>query len=147
MIKKIIRKILNIPSTSMSFRESMDLLELPVVTFYQGDTKINLLLDTGSNDCIIDSNFLKNIEYKNLNIEANLYGMEGKENKVGVCIINLTYKDNNYEHSFLIQDMEAPFSAIKKECGVTINGILGSKFFNKFKYVLDFNELIAYSKL
>ena len=45
-----------------------------------------------------------------------------------------------------MQDMTAAFGSIKKETGVTIHGILGAKFFNEFKYVLDFKELIAYSK-
>ena len=54
MIKKIIHKFLNIHPDAMSFQNSMDLAELPVVTFRQGDKKINFLLDTGSNNCIID---------------------------------------------------------------------------------------------
>ena len=36
-------------SSEISFREAMDLAELPVITFYNGDKKINFLLDTGSN--------------------------------------------------------------------------------------------------
>ena len=40
---------------NMSFKEAMDLVELPVVTFYNGDKKLNFLLDTGSNMCVINS--------------------------------------------------------------------------------------------
>ena len=35
-------------NSEISFREAMDLAELPVITFYNGDRKINFLLDTGS---------------------------------------------------------------------------------------------------
>lgn len=146
MIKKIIHKFLNIHPNAMSFQNSMDLAELPVVTFRQGDKKINFLLDTGSNNCVIDSNILKNIDHKMLNIETNILGIEGNAQKTGVCTIKMTYKDKEYEYPYVIQDMSAAFDSIKKETGVTVNGMLGSKFFNEFKYVLDFDELIAYSK-
>lgn len=146
MIKKIIRKFLNIHPHAMSFQSSMDLAELPVVTFRQGDKKINFLLDTGSNNCIIDSNILKNIDHKMLDVETNILGLEGNAQKTGVCTIKMTYKDKEYEYPYVIQDMSAAFDSIKKETGVTVNGMLGSKFFNEFKYVLDFDELIAYSK-
>lgn len=146
MIKKIIRKFLNIHPDAMSFQNSMDLAELPVVTFRQGDKKINFLLDTGSNNCIIDSNILKNIDHKMLDVETNILGLEGNAQKTGVCTIKMTYKDKEYEYPYVIQDMSAAFDSIKKETGVTVNGMLGSKFFNEFKYVLDFDELIAYSK-
>ena len=146
MIKKIIHKFLNIHSDAMSFQNSMDLAELPVITFRQGDKKINFLLDTGSNNCIIDSNILKNIDHKMLDVETNILGLEGNAQKTGVCTIKMTYKDKEYEYPYVIQDMSAAFDSIKKETGVTVNGMLGSKFFNEFKYVLDFDELIAYSK-
>lgn len=146
MIKKFINKIFNIHPNAMSFQNSMDLAELPVVTFYQGEKKINFLLDTGSNNCIIDSNFLEGINHKVLEGETKLYGLEGKATKTGICVIKMSYKDKDYEYPYVMQDMKAPFDAIKKETGVTIHGILGAKFFNKFKYVLDFKELIAYSK-
>ena len=146
MIKKIIYKFLNIHSDAISFQNSMDLAELPVVTFRQGDKKINFLLDTGSNNCIIDSNILKNINHKMLDVETNILGLEGNAQKTGVCTIKMTYKDKEYEYPYVIQDMSAAFDSIKKETGVTVNGMLGSKFFNEFKYVLDFDELIAYSK-
>ena len=146
MIKKIIHKFLNIHPDAMSFQNSMDRAELPVVTFRQGDKKINFLLDTGSNNCVIDSNILKSIDHKMLDVETNILGLEGNAQKTGVCTIKMSYKDKEYEYPYVIQDMSAAFDSIKKETGVTVNGMLGSKFFNEFKYVLDFDELIAYSK-
>lgn len=146
MIKKIINKVFGINSHAMSFKESLDLAELPVVTFYQGKQKINFLLDTGSNNCIIDSNFLNSIKHEMLNVKTNLYGLEGNKQESLMCIIKMSYKDREYEYPYIVQDMSAAFGAIKKETGVTINGLLGSKFFNEFKYILDFKELIAYNK-
>lgn len=146
LIKKVLEKYLLKGVDIMSFKESVDLVELPVVTFYQGNKKLNFLLDTGSNNCIIDKNIVDTIEHEILNMTSNLFGMEGNKQRVNVCRIKMFYKENEYEYEYLIQDMKAAFDAIKQETGVTLHGILGSKFFNKFRYVLDFAELIAYSK-
>lgn len=147
MIKKLIQKVFNTQKHNiMSFQNSIDLAELPIVTFYQGKKKINFLLDTGSNNCVIDSTFLKTIEYKMLNVKTSIYGLEGNSQISNLCTIKMSYKNKDYEYVYVVQDMSAAFDSIKKETGVTVNGMLGSKFFNEFKYVLDFDELIAYSK-
>ena len=146
MIKKILHKFLGTHPNAMFFQNSMDLAELPVVTFHQGDKKINFLLDTGSNNCVIDSNYLSNIQHTMLGSHTHISGLEGNPQKAGICTIKMSYKGKDYEYPYVVQDMSVAFSSIKKETGVTIHGMLGSKFFNEFKYVLDFDELIAYSK-
>lgn len=146
MIKNLIHKILGIRHNEMSFQNSMDLAELPVVTFHQGDKKVNLLLDTGSNNCIIDSGFLNSLNHTPLNGSTQISGLEGNVQTSSLCLIKMSYKDTDYEYPYVIQDMSAVFGSIKKETGVSIHGILGSKFFNEYKYVLDFDELIAYTK-
>ena len=135
----------NRKKVKMSFRESMNLTELPVVTFYNGTNKLNFLLDTGSNLCVINSNSLKPLTYTKLNETGHIHGMEG--NIVGVEYISMdfTYNDKLYTSTFQVVDMQDAFDIVKQESGVTIHGILGSKFFEEYKYVLDFKELIAYS--
>lgn len=146
MLKKFINKIFNIHPDAMSFQNSIDLAELPVVTFYQGNKRINLLLDTGSNNCIIDKKFLKSIKHEMLKYSTNIFGLEGNSQESEMCTIRMSYKGKEYEYPYVVQDMSTAFNSIKKETGVTIHGMLGSKFFNEFKYILDFDELIAYSK-
>lgn len=147
MFKKIINKILGKPKDTMSFMESMNLVDLPVVTFFQGNNKFNFLLDTGSSNSIINKAILPNLNYKVTKENAStLMGMDGIKHDVDTCEITVFYKEREYTSEYLIQDMTSPFETIKQASGVTVHGIIGSKFFNKFKYILDFNELIAYSK-
>lgn len=145
MIKKIFNKIFK-QKNGMSFRQGFDLTELPIVTLYQGGKRYNFLLDTGSNDSIIDSNILKQMEYKETDGQSDLFGLGGSTTRVSICNITLSYKDKEYNYDYLVHDMSAPFDRIKQSSGVILHGIIGSKFFNQFKYVLDFDELIAYSK-
>lgn len=146
MIKEFINKILGKHNNVMSFKAGFDLTDMPVITLYQGDKKFNFLLDTGSTDSIIDSNILKEIDYKVKNEVSNLFGMEGQTKQVKSCEITLYFGNKGYTYDYLINDMSQAFGQIKDSTGVNLHGIIGSKFFNKFRYVLDFAELIAYSK-
>ncbi len=146
MIKELINKLFKKPDNSVSFKSGMDLTGLPVVTLYQGEKKLNFLLDTGSSDSIIDTNILDSIDYTKSDYHNTLMGMEGEQKVVPLCLITLTYNNKDYEFAYLQNDMKKVFGHIKKASGVTLHGILGSNFFNQFKYILDFNELIAYSK-
>lgn len=147
MLKKLFNKIFDIHPKAISFRESMDLTGLPMVTFYQGDRKYNFLFDTGSNDNIIDASVLDEVDYEKVDYEGTLSGLDGKVHKVDKCNITFSYKDEVYPFDYLIKDMRAPFDLMKNDYGVNLHGVIGSRFFNKFKYVLDFDALIAYTKM
>ena len=147
MFKKIISKIFGEPKDTMSFMESMNLVGLPVVTFFQGNNRFNFLLDTGSNRSIIDKGTLPKIKHGEITqTDSSLTGVGGTYDNMSICPITFYYKDREYHYdNYLIQDLSNPFGSIKESSGVVLHGIIGSEFFNKFKYVLDFNKLIAYS--
>lgn len=130
----------------MSFREAMDLVELPIVIFYINGNKLNFLLDTGANASIIDKASFKGLPHTKTDCVRPITGMEGNPIEAPVVEMTLTYKDSIYKEEFQVVDMSGAFGAIKQESGVTLNGILGNAFFVRYKYVLDFKELIAYSK-
>lgn len=145
-LDKELDKELISPSNIISFRAGYDLTQLPIVTLYQGKNVLNFLLDTGSNDSIIDSNVLKDIEHTMSDEKSSLYGLEGNAQEVGKCSITLSYQGLDYPYEYIVCDMTGPFTKIKAESGVILHGLIGSKFFNTYKYVLDFESLIAYSK-
>ena len=146
-----IKKLLNIFKRKdnkdvISFGPGFALTELPIISLYQGENHFNFLLDTGSNDSIIDSNILNKLEYDMSDKQNSLFGMEGNKEIVSICNITLSYNGVDFPYEYNIRDMSAAFGSIKTESGVTLHGIIGSKFFNKYKYVLDFDSLIAYAK-
>lgn len=132
---------------NMSFKEAMDLVELPVVTFLNGDKKLNFLLDTGSNISQINSSVLPFLDYKKVE-EKNMdvIGIEGNKVNTEFCEMTITYKGQEFVNKFCIHDLDDAFAIVREESGVQIHGILGSLFFQKYKYVFDFASLIAYTK-
>ena len=133
-------------NSKISFKEAMDLTELPVVTFYNGDKKLNFLLDTGSNASHINSSIINLLDHTKTNQKTDIIGMEGNKVSNDICKMTIYYRNQKFEEDFIISDLNDAFDVIKKEDGVQIHGILGSKFFEKYKYILDFKELTAYIK-
>lgn len=130
----------------MSFRETMDLVGLPIVTFRNNNKKFNFLLDTGASTSVINKSVLPNIKYIDTKMGGTVFGMEGNQVEAPLVYIELTYKERQYNDTFQCVDMTTAFDSVKQEYGVTIHGILSSQFFEKYKYILNFKDLIAYSK-
>ena len=62
------------------------------------------------------------------------------------CWLTVSYRNQKFHEEFSAADLNKAFNAVKQETGVQIHGILGSRFFEKYQYVLDFKELAAYIK-
>lgn len=130
----------------MSFRESLALSDLPVITFFQNGVKLNFLFDTGANISIINKSMLGSLAYKETNRISKISGIGGGLSDIPIVDIEFEYKNNTFVDGFQVVDMSNTFSAIKKSTGVTVHGMIGNAFMQRYKYILDFDEMIAYSK-
>ena len=130
--------------TKISFKEGLDLTELPIVTFRQGNNKLHFMLDTGSNISYINIDALKDLEVEDLNASSATFGVEGTDIETKHYNIKIGYRDQEFVEEFGALDLSKAFASIEAESGIKLHGILGNKFFEKYKYILDFRELIAY---
>lgn len=135
-----------IKSTALSFKSAMELTNLPVVTFYSGKKKLNMLLDTGSTDNIISKEHLESVYFTPTGEKRPIFGKDGIVTYDEIVNTTISYSGLKFDVSVLSTDMKDAFDIIKKESGVTIHGILGSDFFARYKYVLDFDKLMFYKK-
>ena len=150
LILKMIRDELKKGKTKISFKESLDLVELPVITFMNNNKKLNLLIDSGSDisylcsKVISELNLTSEEEKVELNIITGIKSVDSICNKVK---LNLSFKDNNFEEEFIIlPELDQQFDNIKKENGVNIDGVLGNSFLSKYKYIIDYKDLSVYMK-
>lgn len=131
---------------TISFKESLELTELPIITFYNGKTKLNFLLDTGSNVSYINNSIISKCNIISKEGYGTSMGIEGTKKETNLCKMNISHNNKEYSELFHIIDLNTPFAAIKKESGVQIHGILGNNFFKKYRYILDFDSLLFYYK-
>jgi hypothetical protein len=105
-----------------------------------------MLLDTGSTDNIISKEHLENAFVIQTGEKRPLFGKDGIITYDEVVNTTISYSGLKFDVDVLATDMKDAFDIIKKESGVTIHGILGSNFFTRYKYVLDFDKLMFYKK-
>lgn len=130
--------------SKISFKEGLDLTEIPIVTFNHKDVKLHFILDTGSNFSFIDSQALKYLDVEDLNISTNTIAAGNANIETRHYLIEIGYKDLKFKEDFGAVNLSSSFDKIEKESGIRIHGVLGTRFFNKYKYIIDFKELTAY---
>lgn len=129
---------------SISFREAIDLTDMPIVTFISKGNKINMLLDTGCTITSFNTTAKDLLDFKaDEQTEFTQMGLEGSRFKVEGGIAQIQYKEHNFIFRSTLTDLEAAFADIKKSTGIQLHGILGTEFFTKYQYVLDFEEFKA----
>lgn len=134
--------------SKFSFKEAMDLIDLPIITFQAGNNKLSFLLDTGADESHITSEAapLLNTVPFDANISDNITVAKNVSVSKGYNT-TLTYKGHNYDVTlYESKEMSGAFAQLKSMYGIQIHGILGTSFFQKYRYVLDFAELTAYQK-
>ena len=122
--------------------ESLNLVDLPIITFYYKDIKLNFLVDTGSNMSIINSTALKGEVLKTNKVFTSINGIGGSSKAISLEL-KIAYKDRVFETDFYSMNMDKAFSPIKEQNGVNVHGILGNDFFVKYKYIIDFEEYVV----
>ena len=131
----------------ISIKESMDLAQIPIVTFSEGDTKLNFLLDTGGSHSHISKSAAKLLLGTPVDTDYSYTTSTGSDSISQIVYSVLKYKDEEFKVSLLVNEgLDASFEEVKSSCGVMLHGILGSDFLREHKYILDFAELVAYHK-
>lgn len=139
-------KLIKIDSNQiMEFKSSMDLCDLPVITFYQGKNKYNFLIDTGSNVSYINKS--SNILVTKLDGEKDSFiGASGNSADCDLGNLNLYFRDKEYECTVRIADLDLAFNNVAKSTGVNLTGIIGNDFMQEYKYCIDFKEFVVYAR-
>lgn len=131
----------------VSFMEGLDLTGLPIVTFRNNGHKFNFVLDTGSCNSVINKSVLDRLDHVKSPHKAYLVGIDGiKRDGQEIIQAEIQYKDKSIHANFIVSDLDDIFKEIKAETGVQLHGLLGSTFFKENKYIINYDELVAYSK-
>lgn len=136
------------PKAAFSFKESNDLVGLPIITFYSNKHKLHFLFDTGADHSAFSVNHLNLIEHQLIDAQGTLTDAGGHTVNVQLAFLKLYYNNKTFENVFQLMDM----TPISKSVGLTVKGkeieiigIIGVDFLTKYQYILDFSKMIAYS--
>lgn len=132
---------------TISLKESMDLCNLPVVTLMNNGNKFNFVFDTGATENHVSESAMKNMEGISSDRQIQVQGFTGSAESNGGKIVDLIYKDMVFTTEIFVSPaLDNTFAEIKSNLGVQLHGIIGNAFLREHGYVLDFFDLVAYSK-
>ena len=130
---------------SFSFSKGFTSPNIPIATFYQGDKELNFIIDTGSDDNVINRDALEDIKHDMIDHNGTLAGVGGVY-QVEACTITFQHDGEDFAAKFLVSDhLKEAFDNIRKAHAIQLHGMLGSKFLMQNNIVLDFNNLMAYN--
>lgn len=128
------------------FKESIDLTKLPVVSFKSGTQTLHLLIDTGCSTSIFDESFMCDVPEEFFKkVDIPITSATGQTVASKIISLKLSYKDRDYIAEFIVCPMREQFDTAF-EGKITVHGILGTDFFQKYGYDIDFEELKIYAK-
>lgn len=138
----------NKSGNKISFKETFDLLNAPIITFIYNGKKLHFLLDTGSSLSHIRPEVVDELGLKREESDAaGSVAANGMVNFDGKCSVPLEYKDEKYTADLMItRELGESLDILKRDFNLEVHGVLGCNFFNKYNYVVDFKEAVAYSK-
>lgn len=131
----------------MSFKESMNAAELPVITFKYKNKSLNFMLDSGSNASYIDAKVLKslNVKTKKTNPTSIISGGSSVEVSSEI-VLPIEALGIVFYPTLTVMNLSEQFALIKDMSQIEIHGILGNEMLGDNNFVLDFKDCIAYLK-
>lgn len=140
LLALIINGIEDYKTHNISFNESLELTNMPIVSFKHGKRKINFLVDTGSDFSYIDESIVKHLKIKDRdNSGNNILTANGYMQTSGNITIDLSHDGNIVEGEFTVGNIkDAMDSAFAPR--IIVRGILGSIFLKRYRYIIDYNN-------
>ena len=140
-------KVIHKTKEGFSFKSAFKLTGLPVLLFEQDNTVLKFILDTGSSVCVLDESSISKLkDFKYLDKQDNLVDVNGGKVTRKYGIFKFKCENIEFENEFLVSDLTNIRESVKEDSGISIDGIVGSDFFSKYQYIIDFDKYLAYSK-
>ena len=132
---------------AISFSKGFISPQVPIATFYQNGKELNFIIDTGSDDNVIAREALDGLKYEKVEMPGKTLSGVGGVFNVEVCNIEFESEDDKFTDTFIIADhLKDAFDNIRRCHAIPLHGMIGSKFLNEHRLVLDFTNYIAYTK-
>lgn len=138
-------KLFTKSKNAISFEEAVRLTKLPIIPITINGCELNMLLDTGSSCSHLNSKLVKKLNLDLTKaVSGDCFGIEGSVQNHDVIPIDFTCKNHTCKEYFWISDLSKAFQLVKQDSGVTIHGILGSDFFYRNSYIIDYDSKTFY---
>ena len=127
------------------FKESYKRTDLPVVSLKINGKYEWFLVDSGASCNLIKQSYFDTIKDKP-ELVTNKDGIYTGSDQIKseYCSFDLSYKTTKFKGEIFNIAQLNVFDINKSKYGMDIVGIVGSPFFNKYNWTIDFNDLVIW---
>ena len=124
----------------ISFQKIYTKTKLPIIDVELNNTIHYFVIDTGANTNVLNSSIAATLPLEYTSSNEKVLGLNGSQHSSNET--NLTFFINTHEYTdtFSIIDIDAVLERIKHESGITVTGLLGTPFLNKYHAVLHLSH-------
>lgn len=134
-------------------KEGFDKLKAPLIKMKIKNKYKYFLVDSGATHNILSKEAFKSISKKDDEVKIvdniAILGVNGGDTNKAVPVIEETIsvgRDKFVENFLVSEDWETTRKYISDNCGVEVIGLLGSEFFQKARWLIDFDNLVIWVK-
>lgn len=153
-IKKVIdrdyifhMKFVKVKGDKLEFKRDFDNHKIPIIKLVFNDIKYNFLVDTGANINLINSSVFDTISEGKIEVKKNGFiQTASKQENTNKAIIDFKYINKHFTEEFVLMDLDTTFASVLKTDGIQLHGVLGSDFFFKHRWSVDFDNMVIWTK-
>lgn len=140
---KVVRK----KGERLEFRNDYHNHKLPVIKLNFNGEKYNFLIDTGADINILNKPVFDVISNGNIEVASNgLITTAGSDVVSEKAVVSFKYGNKNFTEEFVLMDVTSSFQSIFNDKNMQLHGVLGSEFFKKHKWSVDFDNMVIWTK-
>ena len=129
---------------SFSFKDTIGEVGLPIVSFEHNGKLFDFIIDSGASYSTICPEYLNDFYYVPLEGNGAIFGIEG--NVQDTSLVGIILFSSKYEFVQTFQVTPIPgINTMNEFYNKNVVGILGSDFLLKYKFLIDYNDLTAYT--
>ena len=98
------------------------------------------VIDTGANTNVLNESMAKTLPLTYTSSNEKILGLNGSKHSTEEVYLTMNINSHEYSDYFSILDIDPVLSRIKFESGITVSGLLGTPFLNKYHAVLHLSN-------
>lgn len=139
-------KFMKLRGNKIQFKKDYKRHSLPIVRLNFYGKTLNFLIDTGADVNVMNIKALMELPVSIPMKPAGNVTTGGGEVNAFNASMKFSYEKDFFDEEFSLLDMDAPFANVFNDNGIMLHGVLGSKFFNKYRWVIDFENMVIWTK-
>jgi len=132
-----------IKKLSINIKECLEKSGFPLIPITSNNKSMYFLADTGCDVSTLDSKYLDQLDVELLDEKGKMFGIEGNAAEVGYCKFKFAYKEYPMTGKFQTQLLDS-LNFFYEQAGIIVVGILGSDFFKRHGFIINYDDLIIY---